>query len=814
MNRKMQILVNGHKPDKWKFWVHYGWLLLSYILVIYVIAALSKGINELICDWTYNWKINPNTIYKLIEEHWWGNLFLFIWLLGGIVLYVWNNRQDKYFSVHAIALAVGLSILLLNQSVWTYAKTPIPFIKYNVFIVLVATGFSVWNILRCVRSERKLYRDKTRKLVLTSDEIEGVTISAARKSYAKMLVDEILTSNLHNETYAVAITGGWGSGKSLFLKTVKEFLLDQAIIIDFNPWNSQDENHLVKDFFDVLSTGLSPYYSGATKLMSKYVSLLYSLRVHVASDFVLQHLPMHEQEKIESKKQNVANALRNIQKPIVVAVDDLDRLAGNEIFEVLRIIRNTAKFNNIVYIVTFDKDHVVSQLKQPSLNIEKDYLEKIFQIELSMPKVDEKALQEEFRLICRNGVTRTTLINSALDSMTEEDYSQILKVLGSYRKVKRFVRQFSFNTNYIINSFVDGKGLSIMDVMFLNVVQVLDYQLYHKMWQKPESLFDVKLHKSTKCQYYMLKGDAVKDNRTSYFMNRMFGGAPNRGVNSIQMVDAYYKYFYLSQPEKVLMDKEFNKMLKLPASEVATNGMRTTIRGWVLSKDAKSAPSIYACFANHKPKMHIDMLESRSFLTSLFYWLEFEDRTDANLPEVLPHLLDINLYVSDIRNKLNSFVLSLLNKWLNKGSYEKCAKVLSSLYVSLNDGVKLLIDVGQVKQAIVLAIGELLRSQEWDAVLLFKGDDNLMLTVTKLYCVRIPGSKKTINLVMEELIRFFSQPEHRSQNSKLIEGYLEAFKDYGVYGDKANGTIDWNNMRSIFGDDMDLAREYVEKCFK
>lgn len=809
----MQILVNGHKPEKWKFWVHYGWLLLSYAVVIFIIAAMSKEINQLLYDWTYYWKIGPNSIYELIEEHWWGNLIIFVWLCSGIAFYVWKNWNNKYFSIHSIAFAVGLCVLLLKQKVWTYAETPIPYVRYDFLVVILSVSFVAWNVGRCFRSKCKTYREKTRKLVLTSDEIEGVTISAARKSYAKMLVDELLTSNLYDETYAVAITGGWGSGKSLFLKTVKDFLSNQAIVIDFNPWNSQDEIHLVKDFFDVLSSGLSPYYSGVTKLMSKYVSLLYSLRVHFASNFVLQHLPINEQEKLETKKQNVANALRNIQKPIVVAIDDLDRLAGKEIFEVLRIIRNTAKFNNIIYIVTYDKEHVVSQLMQPGLNIEKDYLEKIFQIELSMPKVDEKTLQEEFKLICRNGVTRTSLINSALDSMNDEDYRHILKVLSSYRKVKRFVRQFSFNTNYIISSFVDGKGLSILDVMFLNVVQVLDDQLYHRMWRQPESLFEINLHKSTRCQYYMLKEGAIKDCRTIYFMKRMFGGIPDKGVNSIQMVDAYYKYFYLSQPEKVLTDKEFNKMLKLPESEVATNGMRATIRGWVLSKDAKSASSIYACFANHKPKMHSDLLESKRFLIALFYWLEFEDRKDANINEVLPHLLDYNLYVSNIRQNVNCIVVSLMNKWLCKGSYEKCAVVLSSLYVSLNDGTKLLINTAQVKQAIVLAIDEFLKSQDWDAVLLFKGDDNLMLAVTKLYCVKLKNNGKRVNLVINELIKFFSMPEHKSKNSKQIDGYLNAFYAYKLLGDKADTSIDWKEMRSIFGDNMDLAIEYVEKCF-
>ena len=65
------------------------------------------------------------------------------------------------------------------------------------------------------------------------------------------------------------------------------------------------------------------------------------------------------------------------KQKIVIIIDDIDRLEGKEIFEVLRIIRNTAKFNNIIYIVAYDKDHVVGQLCLPEFGIEKDYLEKM-----------------------------------------------------------------------------------------------------------------------------------------------------------------------------------------------------------------------------------------------------------------------------------------------------------------------------------------------------------------------------------------------------------------------------------------------------
>lgn len=812
----MQILINGHKPNKVKFWIHYVWQLLLYVVVIAVVFVVSKDINNQIDKRTSSWVINPITIYDFLNNHCWINRFIFLWISIVIAIFVWKNWKNKYFSLISVVIAVVICILLLHQDTWIYATTPLPFLRYDWFISIFLIAFIIWSLTRCIRLNKEPNRKRTRKIVMTSDEIKGVKISPAREAYAKMLVRELLSSDLYKETYAVAITGVWGSGKSLFLNTIKHFCSDKAIVIEFNPWNSQDGSHLVKDFFEVLSANLSPYYGGVKKTIDKYVSLLYSLRLHVASKFVFQHLPNHDIENLDKKKKDVTNALKNIQKPIIVVIDDLDRLAGKEIFEVLRIIRNTANFNNIIYIVAYDKKHVINQLALPGLEIDKDYLEKIFQIELSMPKVDEKMLEEDFRLLCRNGVTRTSLINRTLDSLKTEDYRHILEEFSSFRKVKRFVRQFSFNANFIMESFIDGEGLYLKDVMFLNVLQSIDYRLYQTMWMSPNTLFDIKKHPLSKCQYYTLKNEDALNNydpSVSYFMQQLFKGLPDKNPNGIQMVDAYYKYFYLSQPERVLSEKEYKAMLKQNISEIATNEMRATIRGWVLSKDSKSAPSIYACFANTNPQVYKSISDCRPFLTAIFYWMEYEDRSNSNLEEVLTHLLQTRLYNTNLHKQLEEIIMSLMNKWLYKKQFEKSAKVLSRLYVDIEKGEKLLIDSDEVKKAITTNIDGFLNSQIWDAVLLFKGDDNPMLRMAKTYCVRLSNSGTQKNLAMEHFIAYFSQPRQRSRNWKQVEKYANPFASFKVYGDNADLSIDWKEIKSIFGDNLDLATEYLEKCF-
>src|SRR5690606_32689438 len=76
----------------------------------------------------------------------------------------------------------------------------------------------------------------------------------------------------------------------------------------------------------------------------------------------------------------------DIERKIVVFIDDTDRLNKKEIFEVLRLIRNTANFTNVFFIVAYDREYItrtITELFQPNV-----YLEKIFQLEISLPVVN------------------------------------------------------------------------------------------------------------------------------------------------------------------------------------------------------------------------------------------------------------------------------------------------------------------------------------------------------------------------------------------------------------------------------------------
>ena len=67
--------------------------------------------------------------------------------------------------------------------------------------------------------------------------------------------------------------------------------------------------------------------------------------------------------------------LNCIDRPVVIVIDDIDRLEKNELFEVLRLIRNTGNFANLIYVVAYDERYVVEQLSNLGIYNGRLYLE-------------------------------------------------------------------------------------------------------------------------------------------------------------------------------------------------------------------------------------------------------------------------------------------------------------------------------------------------------------------------------------------------------------------------------------------------------
>ncbi len=102
------------------------------------------------------------------------------------------------------------------------------------------------------------------------------------------------------------------------------------------------------------------------------------------------------EESVAKSRNDAAARLRKGEKPIVVVLDDLDRLTGSEIREVLKLVRLTASLPNIIYLLPCDRDRIEGALGKSDEGLSgRDYLEKIVQLPWNLPEIGVNVLRDQ-----------------------------------------------------------------------------------------------------------------------------------------------------------------------------------------------------------------------------------------------------------------------------------------------------------------------------------------------------------------------------------------------------------------------------------
>ena len=177
------------------------------------------------------------------------------------------------------------------------------------------------------------------------------------------------------EGVVVGVLGPWGSGKTSFVNLARGRLNEADIpVLEFNPWMFSGADQLVQAFFVELSAQLKLRQDLAEigKLVEDYGETFSGLawlplvgpwieRGRAASK-VLAKMLQRRKEGIRTRQSKLRDALYRIPKPIVVILDDIDRLTTPEIRDVFKLVRLTANFPNVIYLLAFDRIRVEQAL--------------------------------------------------------------------------------------------------------------------------------------------------------------------------------------------------------------------------------------------------------------------------------------------------------------------------------------------------------------------------------------------------------------------------------------------------------------------
>lgn len=309
----------------------------------------------------------------------------------------------------------------------------LPSFRYSDALILVLLSFCVVSLLTTSNIKPQPKTNKEEDCYLLYDDIDEIDF--LKRGERLIHVCNFLRENRGNVKCAtgVAVTGGWGAGKSWVLEHVKKHMEQEGeICIDFKPW-VYGETDITREFYLTLERELKSQNIKVEELKAAVLEMD-NEKLSGMGRAILSLLG------VVAKAQGRSNAIENVKKrllehnhQIYVFIDDCDRLAREELLQVLSLIRNTGDFPLVTYIMAFDESVIRRTIKDED-GIQ--YVAKMFNLTEVLPPVTDDTVAHYLM----DSITLMTGVNEGF----ENPFSRIpiTKYLPTVREAKKYLNLF------------------------------------------------------------------------------------------------------------------------------------------------------------------------------------------------------------------------------------------------------------------------------------------------------------------------------------------------------------------------------------
>jgi KAP family P-loop domain len=258
--------------------------------------------------------------------------------------------------------------------------------------------------------------------------------SGDRLGFGEMatVVARSIVAQVPSPGLVIGLEGAWGSGKSSLLNLtvaeLKKLGSDGTVkVLEFRPWLIGNRDHLLGSLLADMAKVIDEIQADrgdlsgkaaakakvAAESIRKFASRLSgSGKLIAAAGILVPGAQLAGQivegvgnaadsakfgQTLAQLKHAVATDLEKLGVPIVVTIDDVDRLEPAEVIELLRLVRSVADLPNVIYVLCYDHGVLARAIeKAASVSDGSAFLEKIVQVLVQAPLPEPYELRAWF----------------------------------------------------------------------------------------------------------------------------------------------------------------------------------------------------------------------------------------------------------------------------------------------------------------------------------------------------------------------------------------------------------------------------------
>lgn len=340
----------------------------------------------------------------------WGSFIVWLGIIVTALTYTYVLCRRRYVISEGVlawtvVLLVGWAYYRFIGTHYIATPTPIPGICYVDLLPILGScgallvGWSHWK--RTKTKREGVLNSMLGYAVEYPCTAEDEDLLGRRKE-AQDLAEKIFQTDTSNAAFTLGLTAPWGAGKTSFMLAMKDYLekqySEETILLDFNPWMYRKAPNLTQVFFEELSRTLAPYSSALASGFMQYVDYILSKENNSWIQLGAHLLPQGFKAKSTSEQYEfLKKGICKLGRKIMIFIDDVDRLDGEELTELFSLVRNISSFPNMSYILAYDKEYVTTQLQNKFNEHTYRYMEKIVQVEYPLAKITPEQLEEALR---------------------------------------------------------------------------------------------------------------------------------------------------------------------------------------------------------------------------------------------------------------------------------------------------------------------------------------------------------------------------------------------------------------------------------